>query len=152
MNKIKLAILLVTICLWIQACKNPPSPPARPSETIGSLKKKSPGRIEFTEEMHNFGTLKEGETIVFSFRFRNKGTGSLSLTKVEPTCGCLSVQYKREDIASEEDASVDVIFNTTGEWGNQIKSVNIETSDGEKKTLMVGAYVENKNFNSEINN
>jgi hypothetical protein len=45
-----------------------------------------------------------------------------------------------------------VILNTNGEWGNLIKTVEIETSSGEKKSLTIGAYVENRNFNMDLNN
>jgi len=45
-----------------------------------------------------------------------------------------------------------VIFQTSGEWGNQVKTVEIETSDGETKTLTIGAFVENKSFNIDLNN
>jgi hypothetical protein len=102
--------------------------------------------------MHNFGTLKAGETVSFSFQFRNSGGSSFHLTKVEPTCGCLSVRYNKDSIESQSVSAIEVIFQSAGEWGNQIKTVNVETSGGEIKTLTIGAYVENEIFNNDINN
>ena len=141
---------LVTI--GFSACNNQASKHSRPSIVTGSNEKKSPGKIEFTKEMHNFGTLKAGETVSYSFQFRNSGGSSFRLTKVEPTCGCLSVRYNKDSIESQTVSAIEVIFQSAGEWGNQIKTVDIETSGGETKTLMIGAYVENEIFNNDINN
>ena len=138
--------------LIVVACQNHPSQPTETSVSVDSDKKKSPGKIEFSKEMHNFGTLKEGEIVVYSFQFKNNGATPFRLTKVEPTCGCLSVQYDKEEIEIQATSVIDVIFHSEGEWGNQIKTVNIETSNGETKTLTIGAFVENKNFNIDLNN
>jgi hypothetical protein len=142
--------LLISILSW--SCQNYSSKQKSPSVSIELNKKKAAGRIEFTKEMHNFGTLKEGEIVVFSFQFLNNGGSSFRLTKVEPTCGCIKVQFNKEEIPSKANSAIDVIFNTAGEWGNQIKTIEIITSEGEAKTLTIGAFIENKNFNFDLNN
>lgn len=134
------------------ACNNRPTAIVKPSASDLSGKKKGLGKIDFTEEMHNFGTLKEGEIVSYSFQFKNNGTAPFRLTKVEPTCGCLTVQYDKTEVANQATSVIEVIFHSDGEWGNQIKTVSIETSAGETKTIIIGAYVENKNFNIDLNN
>jgi hypothetical protein len=123
----------------------------KPSSPAGSEKKKSIGKIEFSEEIHNFGSLKEGEIVSFSFKFKNTGESPLMLRKVEPTCGCLTVRYDTEEVGAAQSSYVEVIFNSEGEWGNQIKTVDVETSEGQAKTLTIGAFVENKNINIDLN-
>lgn len=150
-TKFLISFTLIAI-VGLTACNNKPAAYTKPNNSIDLNKKKSSGRIEFTKEMHNFGTLKEGEIVSYAFQFRNNGTAPFRLTKVEPTCGCLSVQYKKDEIQLQATSSIDVIFHTDGEWGNQIKTVSVETSIGETKTLTIGAYVENKNFNIDLNN
>ncbi|MEI7831155.1 MAG: DUF1573 domain-containing protein [Prolixibacteraceae bacterium] len=140
------------ISCFVISCQNNSSKQKTTSAPIELNKKKAPGRIEFTKEIHNFGTLKEGEIVVYSFQFINTGGSSFRLAKVEPTCGCITVQFNKEEIASQAKSAVDVIFNTAGEWGNQIKTVEIITSDGEAKTLTIGAFIENKNINFDLNN
>jgi hypothetical protein len=150
--KWKYVILILIAIQGIWACHNRSSQSANTSFPVDSTKKKNLGKIEFTKEMHNFGTVKEGEIVGYSFKFKNVGTTPLRLTKVEPTCGCLNVLYSQEEIAPKATSVIEVVFHSDGEWGNQVKSVNIQTSDGETKTLVIGAYVENKNFNTDINN
>ncbi len=137
--------------IGIFSCNNNSKTRTKPDKGVETGEKKSLGKIEFTKELHNFGTLKEGEIVSYSFQFKNNGTAPFRLIKVEPTCGCLSVQFDKEEIGIQCSSVIDVIFHSEGEWGNQIKTVSIETSAGEVKTLTIGAYVENKNFNIELN-
>lgn len=145
-------LIFVATGILTAACHNQPPNRVKQSVATGSEKKKQPGRIEFTKEIHNFGELKNGEIVAFSFQFKNSGGTAFRLTKVEPACGCLAVQYDKGEIQPQAISAIEVIFNSKGEWGNLIKSVEIETSSGEKKSLTIGAFVENSNFNIDLNN
>lgn len=150
MKNYTLLAILITSVFVLANCRQPVKSSAVDPGTTG--KKKDGGKIEFREELHNFGTLKEGEIVSFSFMYRNKGEGSLALAKVEPSCDCLTVRYDREGTTGKEDKALEVVINTSGEWGNLIKTISVETSAGETKNLTVTAYVENINFNSVISN
>ncbi len=110
-------------------------------------RKKSPGKIVFEREIHNFGTLKEGEIVSFSFVFHNRGGSPFRLVKAEKSCGCIDLKYSTAEILPEESSAIELVLDTSAEWGNLIKGATIETSDGEKKELHIGAYIENKQFN-----
>ena len=140
------------ISLLMMGCNSHSSSSVKPAVSTDTEKKKGPGRIEFSKEMHNFGSLKEGEIVAFSFQFKNTGSSPVRLTKVEPACGCLAVQYNKEEIQPQTVSAIEVIFHSDGEWGNLIKTVSVETSEGESRSLAIGAYVENKNFNFDLNN
>jgi len=150
-RKCLILFLLVSNIAFV-ACNSRPSAGVRSSVSVDSRKNNGSGKIELTEEMHNFGTLKAGEIVSYSFQFKNNGAAPFRLTKVEPACGCLTVKYDKEDIATQANSVIEVIFHSEGEWGNQIKTVSIETSAGETKTITIGAYVENENFNIDLNN
>lgn len=107
--------------------------------------------IVFVTEMHNFGTLKAGEIVSFSFIFTNNGAMPFRIKKAETSCGCINVKYEEKEIAPGKSATIEVILNTTGEWGNQLKMIEVETSSGEKKELKIGAYIENEHFNNLLN-
>ncbi len=145
-------LFCLLFCTFAMSCQSNSSKQKPPSVTSESFKNKQVGNIEFTKEIHNFGTLKDGEIVVFSFQFVNNGGSSFRLTSVKPTCGCVTVQFNKEEIPSQAKSAVDVIFNTAGEWGNQIKTVEIITSGGEIKTLTIGAFIENRNINLDLNN
>jgi hypothetical protein len=107
--------------------------------------------IVFIREMHNFGNLKAGEIVSFSFVFVNNGIKPVVINKANATCGCIKVKFDNKEINQGEKSAIEVIFNTSGEWGNQLKMIEVETSSGEKKELRISAYIENEQFNNLLN-
>jgi len=148
MRTITFNTLIISLVLLSYSCGNIRSPEKVISKENKSFEKKGPGKIVFDKEIHNFGTLKDGEIVSFSFVFRNVGESSFKIIKAEKSCGCIDFKFNSNDIQPGETSSVELIFDTAGEWGNQIKGMTIETSEGEQKELQISAYIENKQFNN----
>lgn len=144
-------LIINSLLMLVVSCGNTERSKGRVSQENKSTEKKTPGKIAFDKEIHNFGTLKDGEIISFSFVFRNTGGSPFSIIKADKSCGCIDLKYSTNAIQPGESSAIELTFNTEGEWGNQIKGATIETSDGERKELQVGAYVENKLFNNLLN-
>lgn len=144
-------LFVIGLLLILSSCANHKKPENKDLEQYNSPEKKSAGKIVFVKEIHNFGTLKDGEIVSFSFVFRNMGGSPIQIVKTEVSCGCINIQYDRNDILPGESSDIEVVFNTSGEWGNILKGVTIETSDGARKELQIGAYIENKQFNNLLN-
>lgn len=117
-------------------------------------KKTSPGeksdetgiaKFVFSEEIHNFGSLKAGEVVSFTFVFRNEGTKTLTITEVDSGCGCTEVIIPNKIIGPGQEGRIEVIYNSAGEVGNQLKTITI-TSNAEqpKKQLFIKAKVTNE--------
>ena len=138
-----LLIILVWSCHWTSENKS--------MVTHKLSEKKCPGKIVFDQKIHNFGTLKDGEIISYSFIFRNVGGSPVKIIKAERSCGCIEPHYGSDEIAPGQSSAVEVVLNTAGECGNLIREVTIETSEGEKKELKVGAYIDNKQFDNNLN-
>ena len=145
-------ILTIVVFLTIaQSCGNRRSRENKVAEQNNPIEKKEPGKIVFNKEIHNFGTLKDGEIVSFSFVFRNTGGRAFQITKAEKSCGCIEIKYDTQPVSPGDSSFIELVFNTAGEWGNQLKGATIETSEGERKELQIGAYIENKQFNNLIN-
>jgi len=138
-------ISFLSLIVTISSCHS--AAEKRAEHKLQPDRKKSPGKIVFEQEIHNFGTLKDGEIVSFSFIFHNKGESPFRLVKVEKSCGCIELKYSSTEIAPGESSTIEMVLSTAGEWGNLIKDATIETSEGEKKELHIGAYIENKQFN-----
>lgn len=117
-------------------------------------KKTSPGeksdetgiaKFVFSEEIHNFGSLKAGEVVSFTFVFRNEGNKTLTITEVDSGCGCTEVIIPNKIIGPGQEGRIEVIYNSAGEVGNQLKTITI-TSNAEqpKKQLFIKAKVTNE--------
>ena len=152
MRKLFYKILIFSILLLLLFSCGTGNRSQKISSPQPSDAKKISGKIVFEKEIHNFGTLKEGEVVSFSFRFLNKGGSSFKIVKAEPSCGCIEVKYADSEIVPGDSSFVSVIFNSSGEWGNQLKGAIVETSEGERKELQIGAYIDNKQFNNLLNN
>ena len=89
-------------------------------------------QINFETYEHNFGTIAQGEKVTHTFKFRNIGDGALQITDVTTSCGCTASKYSTEPVKPGESGTVEVIFDSYGREGKQLKSANVWTNCGEK--------------------
>ena len=88
-------------------------------------------QINFETYEYNFGTIAQGEKVSHTFIFRNIGDGPLQITDVTTSCGCTASKYSIEPVAPGENGTVEVIFDSYGREGKQLKSANVWTNCGE---------------------
>lgn len=145
MNK----ILFVAIIFALFSCAEKKS--VKNSGTVNQINAaEQSAQIEFDEEMHDFGLIKSGEILAYSFVFSNKGESDLIINKVEADCGCLKLNFPEEPIKTGEKALIEVEFNSAGMFGKQLKTVEIQSNSKETKHLIIFAEVENEQI--EIGN
>lgn len=147
----KIIILPLSLLLMLASCGNSRRPAALNLQEGTPVEKKDSGKIVFDKEIHNFGTLKAGEIVAYTFIFRNKGEVPVKIVSTDKSCGCIEIKYNAEMVLPGKSSWVEVQLNTAGEWGNLIREATIKTSDGEQKELKIGAYIENKQFNNLLN-
>jgi len=82
-------------------------------------------KINFSETSHDFGTVIQGEKVIYNFRFKNTGKTDLLIAKVEATCGCTAIKYPRHPIKPGEGDIITVTFNSEGRMGVQNKKVRV---------------------------
>ena len=99
--------------------------------------------LQFETESHDFGILKAGEKTSFSFVFTNSGDQPIQIKNAKPDCGCLSVRVDNKPVKPGEKGMIEVIFDSAGEFGRQLKNIEIEWNSKELKHLIIFAEVEN---------
>lgn len=82
-------------------------------------------KFEFEQTEYDFGTVKEGEVVTHTFKFKNVGESPLVIQNASATCGCTVPDYSRKPIAVGETGEVQVKFNSQGRVGTQAKNVTI---------------------------
>ncbi len=133
--------VLVFSLLLIFSCNSgtKKSAPADKTNESGDAK------FVFSEEMHNFGSLKAGEIVSFTFIFRNEGTKTLIITDVDSGCGCTEVKISNKNIAPGQEGQIEVIYNSAGEVGRQLKTITLfSNADQPKKQLFIKANITNE--------
>jgi len=102
-------------------------------------------KFVFSEEIHNFGSLKAGEVVSFTFIFRNEGTKTLTITEVDSGCGCTEVKIENKNIEPGQEGKIEVIYNSAGEVGRQLKTITLfSNAEPAQKHLYLKANVTNE--------
>lgn len=97
----------------------------------------------FSEEIHNFGSLKAGEIVSFTFIYRNIGNKILTINKVDSGCGCIKVNIPEESVEPGMEGRIEVIYDSSGDVGNQLKTITL-FSNAKEKQLFIKAQVTNE--------
>ncbi|OSZ79623.1 hypothetical protein CAP35_08950 [Chitinophagaceae bacterium IBVUCB1] len=102
---------------------NPASAEGVDAKTLSELP-----TMDFTDTMHNFGNMKEGEVVTYDFEFKNNGKKPLIISSANGSCGCTAPDYPHDPIKPGETGIIKVKFNSAGKPNHQEKSVTISTN------------------------
>ena len=92
--------------------------------------------ITFKETLHDFGTVIEGEKVIYNFTFTNTGKTDLLLSNVSASCGCTATKYTREPVAPGGEGLVTVTFDSRNRRGFQNKAVTIIANTQPNKSVL----------------
>ena len=112
-------------------------PAAQPQMSTAVKKKAEPKpaetakgpKIIVTKEYHDFGEVGPGSNNVCDFTFKNVGTETLQIERVQSTCGCSVPQLKKNDYAPGETGTVEVRFHAPTHKGETKKQLYIISND-----------------------
>lgn len=81
--------------------------------------------FSFTEELHEFGKIAQGEKVSYNFKFKNTGKSDLVISSATGSCGCTVPEYPKKPVTPGAEATINVIFNSEGKEGNIKKTVTL---------------------------
>ena len=135
-------LFIVAICLMLISSCNSGTKKIAPTD---QAKETGAAKFVFSEEIHNFGALKAGEVVSFTFIFKNGGTKPLTITGFESGCGCTEVKVPNKTIEPGQEGQIEVIYNSAGEVGKQLKIITLfSNADQPKKQLYIRANITNE--------
>lgn len=90
----------------------------------------TPGpRIRFATPVHDFGKIKNGEVVKYTYAFTNIGDRLLEITGVRPSCGCTAAGDWSKKVEPGQTGVIPIQFNS-GNFGGQVtKSVTVTCND-----------------------
>jgi len=116
--------------------------------TVQQEKKKSslaPTTVQLIDSVFDFGTIKEGDVVSFSYRFKNTGDKPLEVTNVMASCGCTVPEKPEEPIEPGQIGFIKVKFNSDRKPGEAHKTVTVESNaNPEFPTLLLKGTVVGK--------
>jgi Protein of unknown function (DUF1573) len=92
--------------------------------------------MEFEEEVFDFGTLVEGDTVSHEFKFKNVGKSALQITDVQVQCGCTIASKPEYPVGIGQSAKIVVRFNSKGKVGTNKKFVTIYSNANPNQTVL----------------
>lgn len=71
------------------------------------------------------GTVKQGEQVAVSWRFKNAGSKNLVIGSVTAGCGCTIPETPKEPIEPGKEGVIKAVFNSENQSGSQHKTVMV---------------------------
>ncbi len=98
--------------------------------------------FNFNEELHDFGTVKDGDVVEHVFSFVNNGEAPLIISDARGSCGCTVPEWTKDPIPIGGTGEVKVKFNSKNRAGVQNKTVTLTANTWPKsQTLRIKANV-----------
>lgn len=89
----------------------------------------NPTEMSFEHMRHDFGTVKEGERVKHTFKFKNTGDQDLILIDVNASCGCtVAEDWPKHPIAPGKTGTIKVVFDSRNRVGKVDKRLRIEAN------------------------
>ena len=92
--------------------------------------------FKWDQIMYNFGTIKQGEFVNYTFKFTNNGTEPLTISNASASCGCTVPQWPREAIAPGATGEIVVRFDSKGKSGQQSPVITVVANTSPTQTRL----------------
>lgn len=129
----KYIIILATASLFVSACNQGKQSGSAASEKIavgnGPV-------LKFEKEVHDFGKIKAGDKVSYSYAFENTGKSPLIITDAVASCGCTIPKWPNKPVNPGEKSAIQVIFNSEGKSGLIDKQITITANTAPAQTLV----------------
>lgn len=149
MKKVAYIILFVNCSLLVVSCVNKKNNNEittdlvkNPNTASGKVANEDLPKFQFTEEIHDFGKIIQGEKVSFPFIFKNTGKSDLLIFNATASCGCTVPEYPKKPIHPGDEGKIIVSFNSEGKNGIQEKTVTLmANTQPNTKVLTIKAEV-----------
>ena len=109
----------------------PATPAATEAKPEGPLPK-----FEFKTVDHDFGTIKEGDVVEYTYTFKNAGEAPLIIQGAQGSCGCTASDWTKTPIPAGGTGYVKAKFDSNGKPNIQNKTVTVTANTWPKQTVL----------------
>lgn len=85
-------------------------------------------KFKETNNSHNFGTVKEGPEIAYSFEFTNVGKQPILIQEASASCGCTTADWPKTPVLPGKSGKITVKYATSGRVGPIDRTVYIKSN------------------------
>lgn len=92
--------------------------------------------MEFETMQHDFGTIKEGDVVEYTYAFKNTGEAPLIIQGAQGSCGCTVPDWTKDPIPVGGTGYVKAKFDSNGKPNIQNKTVTVTANTWPKQTVL----------------
>ncbi len=92
-------------------------------------------RIVFATNVYDFGKIKAGDPVKFTYSFTNTGNEMLIITNVQPSCGCTTAGDWTHQVEPGKSGTIPIQFNSGNYNGTVVKTVTVTCNDKTQPTI-----------------
>jgi hypothetical protein len=108
--------------------------------SLSETSKTAPENLILSETEFDFGKIPQGKPVIHVFEFKNTGSASFSLDKVQASCGCTTPEWNKDTIAPGATSKIKVGYNALNE-GPFAKPVTITYNGNQVKQIIIKGEV-----------
>ncbi len=120
MNKITVNLVLgfsiASIGTALRAADQPAATNAAAPVEAGATNSAAP-KIVFATPVYDFGKVKSGDPVKYTYVFTNTGDATLTLSDVHPSCGCTTAGDWTRQVEPGKTGAIPVQFNSAAYGG-----------------------------------
>jgi hypothetical protein len=121
----------------------PAAAPAAPAIPTPAVAAEEPAtnvmgpHIEFSTNIYEFGRVKAGDPVKYTYYFTNTGNALLEVSDVRPSCGCTTAGEWTKKVEPGQSGSIPIQFNSANYSGQVFKTVTVTSNDKQKPSTVL---------------
>jgi hypothetical protein len=128
MNRLSLVLSIAGVSMAVLA-DQPATPPAPVTATADAGTNASGAKIQFAMPVYDFGKVKSGDPVKYTYVFTNTGSAVLEVSHVQPSCGCTTAGDWTHQVGPGETGTIAVQFNSANFNGPVFKTITVTSND-----------------------
>jgi len=108
-----------------------------PTAAVVSVAGGSGPRIVFATPVYDFGQVKGGEVVKYTYVFTNVGGAILQVSNVQASCGCTTAGKWSRQVEPGQSGSIPIQFNSVNFGGAVGKSITVTCNDPNQPTVVL---------------
>jgi len=92
--------------------------------------------LSFENMDHDFGTIKEGDVVEYTYKFKNTGDAPLIIQNAQGSCGCTVPEWSKEPVPVGGEGIIKAKFDSKGKPNLQNKTVTVTANTWPKQTVL----------------